>query len=807
MGTGRYVRWFADTGLADIAAVGGKNASLGEMVRELSSQGVRVPNGFAVTAQAYRDMLEQADAWPRLRRALAGLDVRNVDDLARRAREAREIVQAAPLPEATAAEILEGYAALRAEYGADVTLAVRSSATAEDLPSASFAGQHETYLNISGEARLLQAVRQCFASLFMDRAIAYRVENGFDHFKVFQSVGVMKMVRADLAASGVIFTLDTDSGFRDVVFVTGAWGLGENVVQGTVDPDEFYVFKPTLQQGHRAVLRRKLGAKAVRMVYTHGAGRDSTRNVPTPKADRVRYCLSDAEVLELADAAVRIEQHYSRLHGAPTPMDIEWGKDGVDGRLYILQARPETVAARKPLHLVDEYRLGTRAEPIVTGRAVGARIAAGIARVVTHVGQLGEVRPGEVLVADATSPDWGTVMKTAGAVVTNRGGRTCHAAIVAREFGIPAVVGCGDATEKIRTGDQVTVSCADGAAGHVYAGRLPFTRDEIDLSALQRPRVHLMVNVGNPDVAFKTAMLPNDGVGLARMEFIVAEHIKAHPMALVHPERIGDEAVRSQVLQLARGHERPQDYFVRELAEGVATIAAAFHPKPVIVRMSDFKTNEYASLLGGRWFEPTEENPMIGFRGAARYAHPAYAEGFALECAAMKRVRDEMGFTNVKLMIPFCRRVAEAEQVLAAMAAHGLARGDNGLEIYVMCEIPNNVLQIDRFARLFDGFSIGSNDLTQLVLGVDRDSQIVSFDFDERDDGVKAMIAQAIVGAQRNGRHVGICGQAPSDYPEMAAWLVERGIDSISVTPDTLLAVTRSALELERRLGRAPRAD
>ena len=804
---GTYVRWFADIGLGDIAAVGGKNASLGEMVRELSAQGVRVPNGFAVTAQAYRDMLEQADAWPRLQRTLAGLDVRNVDDLARRARDAREIVQAAPLPEAMAAEILAGYAALRAEYGADVTLAVRSSATAEDLPSASFAGQHETYLNISGEARLLQAVRQCFASLFMDRAIAYRVENGFDHFKVFQSVGVMKMVRADLATSGVMFTLDTDSGFRDVVFVTGAWGLGENVVQGTVDPDEFYVFKPTLQQGHRAVLRRKLGAKAVRMVYTHGAGRDSTRNVPTPKADRARYCLSDAEVLELADAAVRIEQHYSRQHGAPTPMDIEWGKDGVDGRLYILQARPETVASRRPLHLVDSYRLSTRAKPLVTGRAVGARIATGIARVVTHVAQLGEVRPGEVLVADATSPDWGTVMKTAAAVVTNRGGRTCHAAIVAREFGIPAVVGCGDATEKIESGDEVTVSCADGAAGHVYAGRLPFTRDEIDLSALQRPRVHLMVNVGNPDIAFKTAMLPNDGVGLARMEFIVAEHIKAHPMALVHPERIGDEAVRNQVLQLARGHERPQDYFVRELSEGVGTIAAAFYPKPVIVRMSDFKTNEYASLLGGRWFEPTEENPMIGFRGAARYAHPAYAEGFALECAAMKRVREEMGFSNVKLMIPFCRRVAEAEQVLATMAAHGLARGDKGLEIYVMCEIPNNVLQIDAFARLFDGFSIGSNDLTQLVLGVDRDSQIVAFDFDERDDGVKAMIAQAIEGAQRNGRHIGICGQAPSDYPDMAAWLVEFGIDSISVTPDTLLQVTRSVLALEQRLGRAPRKE
>jgi pyruvate,water dikinase len=804
---GSYVRWFSDIGLADVPSVGGKNASLGEMVRELSAQGVRVPNGFAITAQAYRDMLERADAWPRLHRALAGLDPRDVDDLARRARDARDIVQAVPLGDDLVAEIKAGYAALRAEYGSDVTLAVRSSATAEDLPGTSFAGQHETYLNIAGEARLLHAVRQCFASLFMDRAIAYRVENGFDHFKVFQSVGVMKMVRADRAASGVVFTLDTDSGFRDVVFVTGAWGLGENVVQGTVDPDEFYVFKPTLQQGHRCVLRRKLGGKAVRMVYSQGAGRESTRNVPTPKADRQRYCLSDADVLELADAAVRIEQHYSRKAGAPTPMDVEWAKDGVDGRLYIVQARPETVAARKSLQQVDEYRLTGHGKPLVTGRAVGARIATGVARVVTHVAELSEFQTGEVLVADTTMPDWGTVMKKAAAVVTNRGGRTCHAAIVAREFGIPAVVGCDDATTKIRTGDEITVSCAHGAVGQVYPGIVAFTRTQIDLSGLPRPHVHLMVNVGNPEVAFQTALLPNDGVGLARMEFIVAEHIKVHPMALVHPERITDEAVRAQVLELARGYERPADYFVRELAEGVGTIAAAFYPKPVIVRLSDFKTNEYAGLLGGRWFEPAEENPMLGFRGASRYAHPAYAEGFALECAAMKRVRDEMGLTNVKLMIPFCRRVPEAQQVLAAMAAHGLARGDKGLEIYVMCEIPNNVIQIDAFARLFDGFSIGSNDLTQLVLGVDRDSQSVAFDFDERDDGVKAMIAQAIEGAQRNGRHVGICGQAPSDHPDMAAWLVERGIDSISVTPDTLMSVTRSVLALERRLERAPRLE
>jgi len=805
----KYVRWFAETSSSDVGLVGGKNASLGEMFSELSTQGVRVPNGFAVTAHAYRTVLERADAWPRLQRALSGLNAADVDDLARRAREAREIIHGTPLPDDLVAEIKAGYAQLRAEYGDDVTLAVRSSATAEDLPTASFAGQHETYLNIAGEAKLLHAVRQCFASLFMDRAIAYRIDNGFDHFKVFQSVGVMKMVRSDRAASGVLFTLDTESGFRDVVFVTGAWGLGENVVQGTVDPDEFYVFKPTLQQGFRTVLRRKLGSKEVRMVYTQGVGRETTRNVPTPKEDQLRYCLQDADVLELADTGVKIEQHYSRKAGRPTPMDVEWAKDGIDGKLYIVQARPETVASRRPLHQFDEYRLGATAgiKPLVTGRAVGARIATGRAHVVAHVADLNQFRPGEVLVADTTMPDWGTVMKSAAAVVTNRGGRTCHAAIVAREIGIPAVVGCEDATARIRTGDEVTVSCAEGAAGHVYPGTLHFTRTQIDLGSLGRPHTHLMVNVGNPDLAFRIASLPNDGVGLARMEFIVAEHIRVHPMALVHPEKIDDPAVRAQVLQLAQGFERPADYFVRELAEGVGTIAAAFYPRPVIVRLSDFKTNEYASLLGGRWFEPVEENPMLGFRGASRYAHPAYAEGFALECAAMKRVRDEMGLTNVKLMIPFCRRVPEAERVLAAMAAHGLERGVNGLEVYVMCEIPNNVVQIDAFARLFDGFSIGSNDLTQLVLGVDRDSQIVAFDFDERDEGVKAMITQAIEGARRNHRHVGICGQAPSDHPDFAAWLVERGIDSISVTPDTLLSVTRSVLTLEQQLGRAVRKE
>jgi pyruvate,water dikinase len=761
-----------------------------------------VPNGFAITAPGYRHVLEQADAWPRLHAALDGLNVRDVDDLARRAQRAREIIYGAALPDDLAAQITVAYRRLQAQYGADLTVAVRSSATAEDLPTASFAGQHETFLNIGGEARLLDAVRLCFASLFKDRAIAYRVENGFDHFKVFLSVGVMKMVRSDCGSSGVIFSLDTETGFRDAVFVTGAYGLGETVVQGTVDPDEFYVFKPTLRAGHRAVLRRRKGGKEIRMVYAKAAGRDSTRIVPTAAEDQRRYCIADDEVLTLADAAIKIEDHYSRRAGRPTPMDVEWAKDGIDGQLYILQARPETVASQRTPGVLEEFRLGAKGRVRATGRAVGARVASGRARVITDVTQLGEFQRGEVLVADTTMPDWGTVMAQAAAIVTNRGGRTCHAAIVARELGVPAVVGCDTATTAIRSGDEVTVSCAEGAVGHVYEGTIPVTITRTDLSTLQRPRTQVMVNLGNPDTAFQTSFLPNDGVGLARMEFIVAEHIRVHPMALVHPERIDDAAVREQIARLAEDHARPSDYFVRQLSEGVGMIAAAFYPKPVIVRLSDFKTNEYASLLGGRWFEPIEANPMIGFRGASRYAHPAYAEGFALECAAMRRVRDEMGLVNVKLMIPFCRRVEEGERVLKAMAENGLQRGVNGLEIYVMCEIPNNVIQIDAFAKLFDGFSIGSNDLTQLTLGVDRDSDMVAFDFDERDPGVKALIAQTVDGARRNARHSGICGQAPSDYPEMVEYLVELGIDSMSVTPDTLLRVRRNVLAVEQRLGR-----
>ena len=805
--TTRFIRWFSQLSIDDVALVGGKNASLGEMYRQLTPHGVLVPNGFAITAEAYRYLLDRADAWPKLHQALDGLHVNDVDDLARRAVEARQIVYGAPLPDDLALAIIDAYRQLEKEYGPQLTVAVRSSATAEDLPTASFAGQHETFLNIGGETALLDAVRRCFASLFTDRAIHYRIDNGFDHFKVFLSVGVMKMVRSDLAASGVAFSLDTETGFRDVVFITGAYGLGENVVQGTVDPDEFYVFKPTFQQGCRAVLRRALGGKKLKMVYAEAGGREATRNLPTSPEDQGRFCLSDEEVLRVADCIIKIEAHYSARAGHSMPMDVEWAKDGIDGRIYIVQARPETVASQKPLNILEEYELEGKGPLRASGHAVGGKAASGRARIITDPAQLSQFQPGEVLVADTTTPDWGTVMKTAAAIVTNRGGRTCHAAIVARELGIPAVVGCGNATESIRAGEAVTVSCAEGDVGHVYSGTIPVKRVRIDLSALPRPRTHLMLNIGNPDIAFQASFLPNDGVGLARMEFIINQHIGAHPMALLHPENVQDAEERARLDELTRHYETSTDFAVERLSEGVGTIAAAFYPKPVIVRMSDFKTNEYASLLGGRWFEPAEENPMLGFRGASRYVHPAYAEGFALECAAMKRVREVMGLTNVKLMIPFCRRVEEGERVLDAMAARGLKRGEKGLEIYVMCEIPNNVVQIDAFARLFDGFSIGSNDLTQLVLGVDRDSQLVAFDFDERDPGVKEMIRLTVEGARRNGRHSGICGQAPSDYPEMAEYLVEIGIDSMSLNPDTLLKTTRHVLEVEKRLGRSPRQE
>ncbi|WP_067903160.1 phosphoenolpyruvate synthase [Nocardia vaccinii] len=794
-----YVRFFDEFGIADVASVGGKNASLGEMYRSLAEAGVRVPNGFAITADAYRDMLTAAGAWGPLTDALAGLDPDDLSDLAQRGRRAREIVYGAGLSDDLTSRILAGYRRLRDEYGPDLSLAVRSSATAEDLPTASFAGQQETFLNVRGEQQLLDAVRRCFASLFTDRSIHYRIDQGFDHLKVGLSVGVMKMVRADLACSGVMFTLDTESGFRDVVFVTGAYGLGENVVQGAVDPDEFYVHKPTFEAGHRAVLRRELGDKAVKMIYVEGEAGRTTRNVPTPHAERDRFCLSDDEVLTLTASACAIERHYGR------PMDIEWAKDGLDGRLYIVQSRPETVGSRRAANTLDTYVLDARAPALTVGRAVGERVATGLAHRIATVAQLSDFRPGEVLIADTTTPDWEPVMKTAAAIVTARGGRTCHAAILARELGIPAVVGVSDTTA-IPLGEMVTVSCAEGDVGRIYPGELAFHVEHLMIDELPRPRTRIMVNLADPDRAFSTAMMPNDGVGLARMEFVVTNSIKAHPLALMHPEKVGDPKVREQLSRLTHGYADGADFFVRRLSEGIGTIAAAFWPKPVVARMSDFKTNEYAGLLGGRDFEPIEANPMLGFRGASRYAHPAYTEGFALECAAMRRVREDMGLTNVILMLPFVRTVAEARNVLARMAELGLVRGENDLEVYAMCEIPNNVVLIDRFAELFDGFSIGSNDLTQLTLGVDRDSEVVAFDYDERDPGVKEMIRLAVEGCRRNGIHSGLCGQAPSDYPDMAEFLVELGIDSISLDPDTLIATTRTVLDAERRhdAARAP---
>ncbi|OFC60996.1 phosphoenolpyruvate synthase [Acidithiobacillus caldus] len=806
----QYLRFFREIGIDDLPSVGGKNASLGEMYQKLSSQGVRVPNGFAITAEAYRATLDAAGAWDALHACLDGLDPDDVDALARAGARAREIVYAAPLPAPLQEEILAAYRELQREYGDTLSLAVRSSATAEDLPTASFAGQQETYLNIRGDAELLDACRRCFASLFTDRAIHYRAEQGFDHFHVALSVGVMKMVRSDLASSGVMFSLDTETGFRDVVFITAAWGLGENVVQGAVNPDEFYVFKPTFRQGKRVVLRRLLGSKKLKMVYADDGDRHTTRNIDTSPEEQERFCLDDADVLQLAEYAMIIEEHYSKHVGESRPMDMEWAKDGLDGQLYLVQARPETVASQQKGQVLEEYRLQSRPEKVVVeGRAVGGKIATGRVRVFRDIREIDTFRHGDVLVADNTTPDWEPIMKEAAAIVTNRGGRTCHAAIIARELGIPAVVGAAGATELLHDGDEVTISCAEGDVGRVYAGRQDFEVRRTDLAHLPRPSTQIMINLGDPDLAFQIRNLPNDGVGLARMEFIIGNYIKAHPMALLHPEKVEDARERDAVQRLLRGFGSGEDFFIQRLSEGIGTIAAAFYPKPVVVRMSDFKSNEYAALLGGRGFEPHEENPMLGFRGASRYAHPAYAEGFRLECMAMRRVREDMGLVNVILMLPFVRRLEEADAVLARMAEYGLRRGENGLQVYAMCEVPSNVILVDEFARRFDGFSIGSNDLTQLTLGVDRDSEIVAFDYDERDAAVRAMIRLAVEGYRRNGIHSGLCGQAPSDYPEIAEYLVQIGIESMSLNPDTVLTTTLHVLEVEKKLGRsgpAPRS-
>jgi len=793
----RSVLWFSELSIDDVPLVGGKNASLGELYRELTPQGVNLPNGFATTAQSFRDALDEAGAWEKLHAALDGLDKSDVDALRKAGKTCREIVYAAGLTAATTKEVTEAYEQLKAEYGDDISVAVRSSATAEDLPNASFAGQHDTYLNVSGTAAVLDAVARCNASLFTDRAISYRMDQGFDHFQIGLSACVMKMVRSDLAASGVMFTVDTESGHEDMAFITGAYGLGENVVQGAVDVDEFMVHKPTYRQGYRAVLRRVLGKKQIRMVYAHGDTREPVRNVPTAKEERKRFCITDEQVLELANFCNIIEDHYSTHHGQKTPMDIEWALDGLDNKLYIVQARPETVVSQTTANMLEEYNVTGDGKVLITGRSVGARVARGKVRVIKDAAKLNTFQPGEVLVADTTTPDWEPVMKTAAALVTNRGGRTCHAAIVARELGIPAVVGADGATAQLVDGTEVTISCAEGDIGKVYEGAVPFEIERTDLSAFKMPKTPIMVNLGNPDLAFKTSFLPVAGVGLARLEFIINEYIRAHPMALLYPEKVKKDKDRRAIAKLIAGHASGGDFFIEKLSEGVGTIAAAFYPRPVIARLSDFKSNEYANMLGGAGFEPEEENPMIGFRGAARYTDPSFSEAFVLECKAMKRVRETMGLTNLKLMVPFCRTLKEADKVLAFMAEHGLKSGENGLEIYVMCEIPNNVILLDDFAKRFDGFSIGSNDLTQLTLGVDRDSEMVAFDFDERDPGVMEMLRLAVEGCKRNGKHSGICGQAPSDYPEMARYLVELGIDSISLTPDSVMATMQMLAEIE----------
>ena len=803
----QFIRWFDQLSNDDVALVGGKNASLGELYQQLVPQGVRVPNGFAITAQAYHSVLAQGGALQALRDTLAELDPDDIGSLSACGARAREIIYDAGLPADLQAEIIAAAVQLRSQYSGELSFAVRSSATAEDLPEASFAGQHDSFLNLRSDNELIESCRRCFASLFTNRAIHYRVDQGFDHFSVALSIGVMKMVRSDLAASGVMFSIDTETGFPDVAFITGTYGLGETVVQGAVAPDEFYVHKPTYKQGYRAVLRRSLGSKRVKMVYARAEVKtQATETIDTALAEQKRFCINDSDVLQLAGYCIKIEDHYSTKAGRkdrPLAMDMEWAKDGIDGELYVIQARPETVVARQSKAVLKQYQLGSqRGEIIIRGRAVGTSIATGRARIIRHTSELEDFQPGEVLVSSITAPDWEPVMKIAAAIVTDSGGRTCHAAIIARELGITAVVGTGDATTSIENGQVLTVNCAEGDQGVIYEGALDWKVEETNVDELARPKTKIMVNLGNPELAFKTSFIPNDGVGLARMEFIIAEYIKAHPMALLYPQRVSDTHQREALQSLTQAYASPSEYFVQRLSEGVGTIAAAFYPKPVVVRMSDFKSNEYGALLGGSDFELDEDNPMIGFRGASRYTHPAYAEGFDLECKAMLRVREEMGLSNVILMIPFCRRIEEAKAVLAAMARNGLKRGENGLQVYVMCEIPNNVILIDDFAPLFDGFSIGSNDLTQLTLGVDRDSEIVAFDFDERDPGVKQMIRLAVEGAQRNKRHSGLCGQAPSDYPDMAEFLVELGIDSISLTPDSLIATTRLVLEVERRLGR-----
>ena len=778
----RNVLWYSELRMTDVETVGGKNASLGEMISNLAASGVKVPNGYATTAAAYREFLSYEGLDVRVNALLDALDIEDVVALAKTGKQIREAVVKAPFPAALEAEVRAGYDALLAESGGgEISVAVRSSATAEDLPDASFAGQQETFLNVQGIDNVLHAIKEVFASLFNDRAISYRVHHNFDHKSVALSAGVQRMVRSDKGSSGVMFTMDTESGFKDAVFITASYGLGEAVVQGAVNPDEFYAYKPNVRSGRPSVLKRGLGEKAKKMIYTSDKKLGRTVEfVAVAAEERQRFCLTDADIEELAKQALIIEDHYGR------PMDIEWGKDGIDGHLYILQARPETVQSRASANTLRRYKLKGKSTILSEGRAIGQKIGAGKVRFLKSIDEMSRVQPGDVLVTDMTDPDWEPVMKRASAIVTNRGGRTCHAAIIARELGIPAVVGCGDATTKLKDGSAVTVSCAEGDTGYIYEGNIDFVVDEIALDKMPEIPVKIMMNVGTPEQAFDFAALPHRGIGLARLEFIINRQIGIHPKALLELDSQSPE-VKRQILPMIAAYASPAEYYVQRLAEGIATLAAAFAPEPVIVRCSDFKSNEYANLIGGKKYEPHEENPMIGFRGASRYISPDFRPCFDLECRALKYVRDEMGLTNIKVMIPFVRTLGEAKRVNEILAENGLARGSNGLQLIMMCELPSNAVLAEEFLEYFDGFSIGSNDMTQLTLGLDRDSATIAHLFDERDGAVKKMLSMAISACKKHGKYIGICGQGPSDHPDLAKWLLDQGIESMSLNPDTVV--------------------
>ena len=789
----KFILWFNEIGIEDVPLVGGKNASLGEMYRNLTKKGVNIPNGFAITAYAYDYFLEEENIREKLKKILNNINPGSVKSLAEKGHEARESILKSDLPPPLRISIIDAYRKLCSKYGTNTDVAVRSSATAEDLPDASFAGQQETYLNIRGEHALMDACKKCFASLFTNRAIHYRIDKGFDHFKVALSIGIQKMVRSDLSSSGVMFSIDTETGFKDIVLINAIYGLGENIVQGAVNPDEFYVFKPTLKKGFKPILSKVIGDKKIKMIYSSEGSKSPTKNINTTDKERNNFVLNDNELLKLAKWACIVEEHYKK------PMDLEWAKDGKTKQLFIVQARPETVQSQRDFNVLEEYKLKKKGKILTVGKSVGSKIGQGRANIIKDAHDISRFKDGQILVTEMTDPDWEPIMKIASGIVTNKGGRTCHSAIVSRELGLPCIVGTNNATNVIKNNQKLTISCAEGEEGFVYDGFIPFKINKHNLKNFKRPNTKVMMNVGNPEQAFEFSFIPNDGVGLAREEFIINEYIKIHPKALIHFNQIKDKNTKEKIKKLTRGYKNKSQFFVDKLSHGVATIASAFYPKDVIVRMSDFKSNEYANLIGGHVFEPVEHNPMIGWRGASRY-YSEYKDAFALECKAMKKVRNEMGLTNVKLMIPFCRTVEEGKLVLKEMEKNGLKRGKNGLQVYVMCEIPSNVILADEFSEIFDGFSIGTNDLTQLTLGLDRDSELVSHIYDERNQAVKNLVATVIKKAKANKRKIGICGDAPSSFPEFAQFLVECGIDSISLSPDAVIKTTLTILDEEKKL-------